>query len=68
MNSAGGDDAALGMVPAQQRLEAADLVALEVDQRLVVQREFAVDERAAQVPLEARRACMRASISGSKKR
>ena len=63
------DHAALGMVPAQQRLEAADLVALEVDERLVVELELAVGERLAQVELAACGApACRASISGSKKR
>ena len=52
MNSAGRHDAALGMVPAQQRLEAADLVALEVDDRLVVELELAVRQRLAQIELQ----------------
>ena len=69
MNSPGEHEAALGMVPAHQRLEAADLVALEIDDRLVVQLELAVGERLAQIELAAApRACMCASISGSKKR
>ncbi len=41
------------MVPAHQRLEAADLVAGEVDERLIVELEFAVEHRLAQVEFEA---------------
>ena len=40
------------MVPAQQRLEAADLVAREVDERLVVELELAVGQRLAQIDLQ----------------
>ena len=52
MNSRRRDEAALGMVPAQQRLQAADLVALEVDERLVVELELAVGQRLAQIELQ----------------
>ena len=45
------DHAALGMAPAQQRLAAGDLVARQIDQRLVVDLEAAVDQRLAQVAL-----------------
>ena len=41
MNSAGEIVPLLGMIPAQQRLEAADAVGLEVEQRLVHQAELA---------------------------
>ena len=40
------------MMPAQQRFAAADLVAFQIDQRLVVQLELVVRERLAQVELE----------------
>ena len=40
-----------GWLPADQRLDAADLVALEIDDRLVVQLELAGDQRLAQVVL-----------------
>ena len=46
------DHAALGMVPAQQRLAADDPVVADVDQRLVVQLELAAHERLAQVDLQ----------------
>ena len=46
------DEAALGVMPAQQRLEAADLVAREVDERLVVELELAVGQRLAQIDLQ----------------
>ena len=46
------DEAALGVMPAQQRLQTADLVALEVDERLVVELELAVGQRLAQVELQ----------------
>ena len=68
MKAPGGIMPLLGMVPADQRLEAADLVAREIDHRLVVQLELAGRQRLAQVVLHARRACICASISGSKKR
>ena len=51
MNVAGRDQALLGMAPADQRLEAADLVAREIDDRLVVQLELAGRQRLAQVVL-----------------
>ena len=41
------------MVPADQRLEAADLAARDLDDRLVIQLEFVGDERLAQVELQA---------------
>ena len=47
----GRDHAAFGMAPAQQRLAAGDLVAREIDQRLVVDLEAAVGQRLAQILL-----------------
>src|ERR1700743_1079515 len=44
--------AALGMLPAQQRLEAADAVLIEVVERLVVQRELVLAHRLAEIELE----------------
>ena len=65
----GRDQPALGMVPAQQRLEAGDLAGLQVDERLVVELELAAwRARLRRSSSSSRRACMRASISGSKKR
>ena len=49
---AGRHHAVLGMVPADQRLEAADLVAREIDDGLVVQLELAGRQRLAQVVLQ----------------
>ena len=40
------------MVPAQQRLEAGDLAARDVDERLVVQLELVGEQRLAQIELE----------------
>ena len=68
MKCAGRDHALLGMAPADEGLEAADLVAREIEDRLVVQLELAGRERLAQVVFQARRTCICASISGSKKR
>ena len=48
----GHDQAPLGMMPAQQRLKAADLAALEIDDRLVVEFELAIGKRAAHIPFE----------------
>ena len=48
----GTDQAALRMVPAQQRLEAADLAARKLDQRLIVELEFVGEQRLAQVELQ----------------
>ena len=45
MNSAGEIRPRFGMVPAQQRLERANAVVLEVEQRLVEQLELAAFER-----------------------
>jgi len=39
-------------MPAQQRLAATDLLGSEIDERLVVQLELAVDDRLAQIELE----------------
>ena len=69
MNSAGEIMPRSRMAPAQQRLAAGDLVVVEVDQRLIVELEAAIDDRLAQVQSPACGApCTRASISGSKKR
>ena len=46
------DHAALGMIPAHQRLEAGDLAGLQVEDRLVVDLELAVGDGLAQVELE----------------
>src|SRR5436190_22637206 len=46
------DHAALGVVPAQQRLEAGHLAGLQVKDRLVVELELAVGDGLAQVDLE----------------
>ena len=48
----GRDHAADGMVPADQRLAAADFVRLQIQQRLVMQYELAVADRLAQVHLD----------------
>jgi hypothetical protein len=55
------------MAPAQERLEAADALALEVIDRLIMQLELILGERLAQVGLEPA-ACTRASIPASKNR
>src|SRR6185312_2080887 len=47
------DQTAFRMVPAYQRLEAADLAVRQVDQRLVIELEFAGQQRLAQIELEA---------------
>ena len=52
MKSAGRDETAFGVVPAQQRLAPAHLIVREPHQRLVVQLELVVDERLAQVDFE----------------
>ena len=52
MNSAGEIMPRVGMVPPQQRFETADFVALQIDQRLIVQFEFAVRQRLAQIHLQ----------------
>src|SRR6202008_3650785 len=44
--------AALGMIPAQQRLEARDLAGLQQQDRLIMDLELAVGDRLAQVELE----------------
>ena len=49
---AGRDQAALRMVPAHQRLEAADPAVLEANDRLVVQLEFGVGDGRAEIDLE----------------
>jgi len=54
------------MVPAQERLAAADGLGPQVDERLVEQLELPVGESLAQIEFE--RACSRASISRSKTR
>ena len=46
------DHAALGMVPAQQRLAAVIAVVADVDQRLVVQLELAAHDRLAQIEFQ----------------
>ena len=48
----GRDEPALGMAPADERLEAAQLAARQADQRLQVQLELAVGDRAAQLVLD----------------
>ena len=63
------DQAELGMVPAQQGLEAGDLAGFAGDQRLVVELELARVERLAQVELDLRGApAARRPCAGSKKR
>ena len=52
MNSAGEIMPRSGMAPAQQRLATGDAVAAQVDQRLVVDFEAAIDEGVAQVLLQ----------------
>ena len=52
MNSTGRISAALRMTPAHQRLEAGDLAALDVDERLIEQLELAVLDRLAQIELD----------------
>ena len=52
MNSAGGTQAALGMVPADQRLEAGDAALGDRDDRLVVDLELAALDGAPQVGLQ----------------
>src|SRR5579872_1182073 len=46
------DDAALGMVPAQQRLAADNLGGIEIDQRLIVHDQLAMLYRAAEIRFE----------------
>ncbi len=46
------DEAALGMPPAQQRLRAAHLHPIEIDERLVVYLQLVACQRLAQVPLQ----------------
>ena len=53
MNVPGCDHALVGMLPADQCLEAADLVVFEIDRRLIVQLELAFHQRPAQVELHA---------------
>ena len=52
MKSAGETRPRVGMVPADQRLERADAVVLEVEQRLVIELELAALDREAQVGFE----------------
>ena len=68
MNSPGAMMPFSGWLPAYQGLEAADLVALEIDLRLVVKLELAARSALRRSHSMLRRARMRASISGSKKR
>jgi hypothetical protein len=56
-------EAPVRVLPADQRLEAGNLVALDVEQRLKVESELAVGQRAAQPALEVVTRSMRASIS-----
>ena len=51
MKVAGRDQSLLRMIPADQGLEAADLVARQIDHRLVVELEFAGRQRLAQILL-----------------
>ena len=46
------DHAAFGMPPPQQRFETADFIAVQVDERLVVQLELAVGETLSEIELE----------------
>ena len=46
------EQAALGVLPADQRLEAADLAGAEVDDRLVVERQLVAVERVAQLAFD----------------
>ena len=46
------DPALLGMMPPQQGLQTANLIALQIDHRLIVKFEFPVRERLAQVELQ----------------
>ena len=52
MNSAGEIMPRSRMAPAQQRLAAGHLVGMQIDQRLVVDLEAAIDERLAQIQLQ----------------
>ena len=52
MNSVGRDHAALGIAPAQQRLDAARAAGLHLDLRLVDEEELVVHQAAAHVGLE----------------
>ena len=52
MNSSGATRPRVGMVPADQRLERADPVGLEIEQRLVIELELAVGDRAPQIRFE----------------
>src|SRR6185436_2250782 len=45
-------EAADGVLPAEQRLEGGDVTGLQIDDRLIVQPELAIDERAPQIELE----------------
>jgi len=63
----GRNQAALRMLPAQQRLKSADFAAGQIDQRLIVEFEFVALERLAQVELELAPIRICASISGWKK-
>ena len=72
VSSASGDElvgteqAALGVVPAHERLDARDAPVGELDDRLVVQRELAAVERAAQLALGARRSARAPRMRASK--
>ena len=57
---AGRQQAALRVLPAQQRLDADDLVAAQIDLRLIVQHEFVARQRTAQLGLEMRASGWRA--------
>jgi hypothetical protein len=54
------------MVPANEGLETADLVGRQIDNRLIVELELAGGQRLRRSHSSARRACICASISGSK--
>jgi hypothetical protein len=61
----GWDHAANGMLPAQQRFEAHDQSALEVDQRLVVNAQTAVLDRSPQVRHQCQVACALLFVIGA---
>ena len=63
----GRDRPALRVVPAQQRLDAADAVVAEAEERLEDERQLVPRQRAAELDLERRRSWSAASMPGSKK-